>query len=43
MGVAQCAPERQTTRLLYLACFGLIVFYREVPWAERIFLPLLAG
>jgi len=33
MGVAQCDPARRTTRLLYLACFALILFYREIPWA----------
>ena len=34
MGVAQCGSTRHTTRLLYLAVFGLIIFYREVPWVE---------
>ncbi len=34
MGVAQCAPERRRTRLLYLAVFALILFYRDVPWVE---------
>jgi hypothetical protein len=43
MGVAQCSVERQTVRLLYLGTFGLIVFYREVPWAEQVFLPLFPG
>jgi hypothetical protein len=32
MGVAQCDSARRKTRLLYLAVFGLILFYREVPW-----------
>ena len=36
MGVAQCEPVRRTTRLLYFAVFALILFYREVPWAERL-------
>jgi hypothetical protein len=34
MGVAQCDPARWRIRLGYLAAFGLILFYREVPWAE---------
>ncbi len=37
MGVAQCEPERGKTHLIYLAVFGLILFYREVPWAEQLF------
>lgn len=36
VGVAQCEPERGKTRLVYLAVFGLILFYREVPWAEQL-------
>ena len=28
MGVAQCEPERRTTRTLYLAAFALILLYR---------------
>jgi hypothetical protein len=32
MGVAQCASPRR--RLAYVAGFLLILFYREVPWAE---------
>ena len=36
MGVAQCEPARHKTQLLYLAVFALILFYREVPWAERL-------
>lgn len=36
MGVAQCEPARHKTQLLYLAVFPLILFYREVPWAERL-------
>jgi hypothetical protein len=34
MGVAQCEPARWRTRLGYLAAFALILFYREVPWAN---------
>ena len=33
MGMAQCETERSTIRNLYLACFILILFYREIPWA----------
>ena len=33
MGVAQCEPERRTTRWLYVGAFLLVLFYREVPWA----------
>jgi hypothetical protein len=34
MGVAQCDAARRKTRLLYLTVFGLLLFCREVPWAE---------
>ncbi|MBW2714325.1 MAG: hypothetical protein JRC77_11320, partial [Deltaproteobacteria bacterium] len=34
MGVAQCDSDRRRTRLCYLGTFALILFYREVPWAE---------
>jgi hypothetical protein len=34
MGIAQCDPERNRIRSCYVACFGLILFYREVPWAR---------
>lgn len=43
MGAAQCSVEQRRTRLAYVAVFILIIFYREVPWAESVFLPLLAG
>ena len=33
MGIAQCPVERRRTRVLYLATFALILFYREVPWS----------
>jgi hypothetical protein len=33
MGIAQCEPERTRVRGLYLATFGLILLYKEVPWA----------
>ncbi len=32
MGVAQCPSEQRRTRLAYLGTFGLVYFYREVPW-----------
>jgi hypothetical protein len=32
MGAAQCARQPRV-RLLYLATFALVLFYREVPWA----------
>jgi hypothetical protein len=32
MGVAECRIERTRTRVLLLATFCLILFYREVPW-----------
>ncbi len=32
MGVAQCESDRRRTRVAFLATFGLILFYREVPW-----------
>jgi len=34
MGVAQCEPRFVRTRALYIASFGLILVYREVPWAR---------
>ena len=34
MGVAQCGGTRTRTKLSYVACYALILFYREVPWAR---------
>jgi hypothetical protein len=34
MGIAQCDSTRWRLRLGYLGAFVLILFYREVPWAE---------
>jgi hypothetical protein len=34
MGIAQCDTERKHIRACYVACFALILFYREVPWAR---------
>jgi len=34
MGVSQCEPARRKTQLFYLVVFALILFYREVAWAE---------
>lgn len=33
MGIAQCEAKCKTIKNLYLACFFLILFYREIPWA----------
>jgi hypothetical protein len=33
MGLAQCGPAQAVWRGLYLASFGLVVVYREIPWA----------
>lgn len=41
MGAAQCTLEQRRTRLAYVAVFILILLYREVPWADSVFLPLL--
>jgi hypothetical protein len=42
MGAAQCTVEQRRTRIAYVVVFVLIILYREVPWADRVFLPLLA-
>ena len=41
MGAAQCRLEQRRTRLGYVAMFVLILLYREIPWADSVFLPLL--
>ncbi len=41
MGAAQCDVNQKHTRLLYVAVFVLIILYREIPWADSIFLPFL--
>ena len=41
MGAAQCTPAQRRTRMAYVGVFVLIILYREVPWADRLFLPLL--
>ena len=41
MGVAQTPAGHHRTRLLYVVTFALILFYREVPWADEIVTPLL--
>ena len=33
MAIAQCEPERRTTRLLYFWTFFLILVYARVPWS----------
>jgi hypothetical protein len=34
MGIAQCEPQRHWTKLCYLATFGVILAYREMPWMQ---------
>lgn len=34
MGVAQCGGTRTRAKLCYVACYAVILFYREVPWAR---------
>lgn len=34
MGIAQCDAGHGRIRACYVACYGLILFYREVPWAR---------
>lgn len=34
MGLAQCDAARARMRLAYLAVFILVLFYRELPWAD---------
>jgi hypothetical protein len=34
MGVAQCEPRRNWTKLCYLTTFGVILVYREIPWMQ---------
>jgi len=34
LGIAQCEPERRTTRYAYLAVFALIALYRSTPWSR---------
>jgi hypothetical protein len=34
MGIAQCDARAFGTRLGYLATFAVILFCREIPWAE---------
>lgn len=41
MGAAQCTVEQRRTRRAYVAVFVMILLYREVPWADSVFLPLL--
>ena len=34
MGVAQTEPDRWKTRIAYITVYGLIIFYRNVPWID---------
>ena len=43
MGAAQCAAEQRRTRIAYVLVFVLIILYREIPWADSVFLPVLGG
>lgn len=43
MGAAQCAEGQKRLRFAYIAVFVAILFYREIPWAEHVFMPLLYG
>ncbi len=36
MGIAQCRPDRVIALFMYLGAFVLVLFYREIPWAELI-------
>jgi len=36
MGVAQCEPERRTTRWLYLGVFALVILHDNVPWLDLV-------
>ena len=36
LGIAQCEPERRTTRAAYLAVFALIALYRATPWSRAL-------
>jgi hypothetical protein len=41
MGAAQCTPQQRRTRWAYVLVFVLILLYREIPWADAVFLPLM--
>jgi hypothetical protein len=43
MAVSQTEPANRRLRGVYVAVFALILLYREIPWANAILLPLLAG
>ncbi len=40
MGAAQCGIAQRRTRAAYVAVFVLIILYGEIPWADRILMPL---
>lgn len=40
MGASLCAPQMRRTRLAYMTVFVMVLFYREIPWADELFLPL---
>ncbi len=43
MGAAQCTLAEKRTRFAYVLVFIAIIFYREIAWADEVFLPLLQG
>jgi hypothetical protein len=36
MGIAQSEQERRVIRVMYLGVFFIILFYREIPWADML-------
>jgi hypothetical protein len=43
MGAAQTRGNQLSVRRAYILVFALILAYREIPWAELLFLPVLGG
>jgi hypothetical protein len=41
MGAAQTSLEQVRLRRAYIGVFVLILLYREIPWADKVFLPLI--
>ncbi|MGI9264573.1 MAG: hypothetical protein ACR2QU_06580 [Gammaproteobacteria bacterium] len=41
MGAAQTRLEQVRLRRAYIGVFMLILLYREIPWADKVFLPLI--
>jgi hypothetical protein len=36
MGIAQSEQERRVMRVMYLGVFFIILFYREISWADML-------